>query len=106
MKRNSSLHVLLLAAWGTYMTAYLCRVNLSTVLNKLSAGLGVSVIHDLMLMPNRYHVTVKRFDVPAIRDIAIAVKRDTPLSTITQLFVDHTRQWAKRQIFSPSPSGG
>ena len=43
MKRNSSLHVLLLAAWGTYMTAYLCRVNLSTVLDKLSAGLGVSV---------------------------------------------------------------
>ena len=76
------------------------------ILSMVEAGLGVSVIHDLMLMPNRYHVTVKRFDVPAIRDIAIAVKRDTPLSTITQLFVDHTRQWAKRQIFSPSPSGG
>ena len=56
MKRNSSLHVLLLAAWGTYMTAYLCRVNLSTVLDKLSAGLGVSVEY-LGLASSLYFVT-------------------------------------------------
>lgn len=45
MKLNADkrLPALLLAAWGTYMTAYLCRVNLSTVLDKLAAGLDVSV---------------------------------------------------------------
>lgn len=56
MKRNNSLRVLLLAAWGTYMTAYLCRVNLSTVLDKLSAGLGVSVEY-LGLASSLYFVT-------------------------------------------------
>lgn len=42
MKGKRLLPVLLLA-WATYMTAYLCRVNLSTVLDKLASGLGVSV---------------------------------------------------------------
>lgn len=42
MKEKRLLPVLLLA-WSTYMTAYLCRVNLSTVLDKLAEGLGVSV---------------------------------------------------------------
>lgn len=71
------------------------------ILSMVEAGLGVSVIHDLMLMPNRYHVVAKQFDMPAIRDIAIAVKKDSALSTITRIFVDHTKQWAKQQIFSP-----
>ena len=42
MKGRRLLPVLLLA-WCTYMTAYLCRVNLSAVLDKLAGGLGVSV---------------------------------------------------------------
>ena len=70
------------------------------ILSMVEAGLGISVIHDLMLIPNRYHVVAKPFDVPIIRDIAIAVKKDAALSTIAQLFVDHTKQWARRQLFS------
>lgn len=53
---NRRLPVLLLAAWGTYMTAYLCRVNLSTVLDKLAAGLDVSVEY-LGLASSVYFVT-------------------------------------------------
>ena len=41
--RGKRLLPVLLLAWCTYMTAYLCRVNLSTVLDKLADGLGVSV---------------------------------------------------------------
>ena len=43
MKKNHVLKVVLLLSWVTYVTAYLCRVNLSTVLDKLSAGLNVSM---------------------------------------------------------------
>lgn len=43
MERKKALRAVLLLSWLTYMTAYLCRVNLSTVLDKLAAGLGVSV---------------------------------------------------------------
>jgi len=43
MKKNNALKVVLLLSWVTYVTAYLCRVNLSTVLDKLSVGLNVSM---------------------------------------------------------------
>lgn len=43
MKQKSSLKVVLLLSWATYVVAYLCRVNLSTVLDKLATGLHVSV---------------------------------------------------------------
>ena len=35
----------------------------------------------LMLIPNRYRVVAKPFDIPIIRDIAVAVKKDAALST-------------------------
>ena len=70
------------------------------ILSMVESGLGISVIHDLMLVPNRYHVVAKPFDVPIIRDIAVAVKKDAALSTITQLFVDHTKTWARQQFLS------
>ena len=41
MKKNKVLKVVLMLSWVTYVTAYLCRVNLSTVLDKLSTGLNV-----------------------------------------------------------------
>ena len=43
MEQRRKLRLVLLLAWMTYMAAYLCRVNLSTVLDKLADGLGVSV---------------------------------------------------------------
>ena len=43
MKHNKPLKIVLLLSWITYVTAYLCRVNLSTVLDKLSVGLNVSM---------------------------------------------------------------
>ena len=43
MKKSNALKVVLSLSWVTYVTAYLCRVNLSTVLDKLSVGLNVSM---------------------------------------------------------------
>lgn len=43
MKKNPALRIVLALSWITYVTAYLCRVNLSTVLDKLSAELSVSM---------------------------------------------------------------
>ena len=34
---------ILLLCWATYVTAYLCRVNISAALTKMPAGLGVSM---------------------------------------------------------------
>ena len=43
MIKNRNLAIVLSLSWITYVTAYLCRVNLSTVLDKLAEGLQVSV---------------------------------------------------------------
>lgn len=42
MDQKKKLRLVLLLSWATYMVAYLCRVNISTALDKLSAGLTVS----------------------------------------------------------------
>lgn len=56
-RRNQSvLPLLLLLSWATYVTAYLCRVNLSAVLEKLAAGLDVSVEY-LGIASSVYFVT-------------------------------------------------
>ena len=62
----------------------------------VECGLGISVVHELMLYPNRYRIVAKSFDIPQVRDIGIAVKRDVPPSTITNLFVEHAKQWARK----------
>lgn len=42
MEQKRKLRLVLLLSWATYMVAYLCRVNISTALDKLSVGLTVS----------------------------------------------------------------
>ena len=56
MKQKRNLWVVLLLSWMTYVVAYLCRVNLSTVLDKLAAGLDVSVEY-LGIASSVYFVT-------------------------------------------------
>lgn len=68
------------------------------ILSMVECGLGISVVHELMLHPNRYHICPKKFDIPQVRDIGIAVKRDVPPSTITRLFVEHAKQWVKKNL--------
>ncbi|MBQ3009987.1 MAG: MFS transporter, partial [Oscillospiraceae bacterium] len=43
MRKNKRLMAVLALCWLTYVFAYLCRLNLSTVLDKASVGLNVSV---------------------------------------------------------------
>lgn len=42
-RKKNSLVLMLILAWITYTAAYLCRVNISTVLDKLSIGMHVDV---------------------------------------------------------------
>ena len=65
------------------------------ILSMVECGLGISVVHELMLYPNRYQIVAKTFDIPQVRDIGIAVKKDVPPSTITRLFVEHAKRWAR-----------
>lgn len=64
------------------------------ILAMVECGLGISVVHDLILHPNRHGIVRKPFTQPQYREIGVAVNREVPPSTITRLFVEHAVQWA------------
>ena len=70
----------------------------AAILSMVECGLGISVVHELMLHPNRYRVRPKHFDIPQVRDIGIAVKKDVAPSTITRLFVAHAKEGAQEHL--------
>jgi len=56
LNQKQKFTLILVLSWVTYNVAYLCRLNISTVLDKLSVGLGVSVTY-LGLASSIYFVT-------------------------------------------------
>ena len=55
----------------------------------VESGLGVSIVHDLILHPRHYRVVRRALDVTHYRDVGLCVRRDAPPSSITKLFLDH-----------------
>lgn len=65
------------------------------LLSMVEAGLGISIVHNLILQPQRYQVVRLPLDVTQWRDIGIAVKRNYVPSTITRLFTEHVIEQSK-----------
>ena len=65
------------------------------ILSMVECGLGISVVHDLILHPNRHGIVRKPLDEPYYRDIAIATNASAQPSTITRMFCEHAIEWAK-----------
>lgn len=61
----------------------------------VECGLGISVVHDLILHPNRHGIIKKPLDEPYYRDIAIATSAAAQPSTITRMFCEHALEWAR-----------
>lgn len=59
------------------------------LLAMVESGLGVSVVHDLILHPRHYRVARLPLDVTQKRDVGVAIRKDAPPSSITKLFLDH-----------------
>lgn len=60
-----------------------------TILSMVESGIGVSVMHGLMMDSDRYKVVWKPLDHTAVREIGIATARDIHLSAAANLFVEH-----------------
>ena len=71
-----------------------------SILTMVEMGMGVSVVHDLILHPPRYQVKRLTLDVRRPIDIGIAVKKNSTPSTLTKLFMEfalsHVDTIAKR----------
>ena len=65
------------------------------ILAMVSQGLGVSIVHSLLLQPSRYHVVSKPLNVKQSREICITVKKGFLPSTITQLFLQHVVDYTR-----------
>ena len=65
------------------------------LLSMVEAGLGVGIVHSLILTPTRYQVAALPLNVRQSREIGIAVKKGFLPSTITQLFLQHVIDYSK-----------
>ena len=65
------------------------------LLSMVEAGLGVSLVHSILLRPGRYHIVSKPINVSQSREIGVAVKKGFLPSTITQLFLQHVVDYAR-----------
>ena len=61
------------------------------LLAMVESGLGVSIVHDLILHPRHYRVVRLPLDVTQFRDVGVAIKRDAAPSSITKLFIEHVQ---------------
>ena len=61
----------------------------------VEAGLGISIVHSLLIKPGRYRVATLPLNVKQSREIGIAVKKCFLPSTITQLFLQHVVDYTK-----------
>lgn len=59
------------------------------LLAMVERGLGVSIVHDLILHPRRYRVVRLPLDVTQFRDVALATRRGSTPSLVTKLFIEH-----------------
>ena len=65
------------------------------LLSMVEAGLGVGIVHSLLIKPGRYRVAALPLNVKQSREIGIAVKKGFLPSTITQLFLQHVVDYTK-----------
>ena len=74
------------------------------ILAMVECGLGISVVHDLILHPNRHGIIKKPLDEPYHRDIAIATSAAAQPSTITRMFCEHALEWARDTSSAIAPA--
>ncbi len=61
------------------------------VMSMVESGLGISILPELILKRIPYKIAVKELDVPAYRNIGLAVKNKKTLSAATRKFIEYSR---------------
>ncbi len=59
------------------------------LLAMVESGLGVSIVHDLILHPQHYRLVRRPLDVTHFRDVGLAIRKEVEPSSITKLFIGH-----------------
>ena len=59
------------------------------IMSMVESGLGVSILPELILKRIPYKIVAKELDVPAYRNIALAIKNKSTTSTTVKKFLDY-----------------
>jgi DNA-binding transcriptional LysR family regulator len=59
------------------------------VMSMVENGLGISILPELILRRTPYHIITKELDVPAFRDLGIAVRNKGSVSLALSRFMEH-----------------
>lgn len=59
------------------------------IMAMVESGVGISVLPELVLNRAPYEFEIRELNPPAYRDLAIAVRKDVPLSPVCQEFLDY-----------------
>jgi len=69
------------------------------LLAMVECGLGISIVHDLILHPQHYRVVRLPLDITQTRDVGISIKKDVVPSSITKLFIEHVLSFKDHFLF-------
>lgn len=59
------------------------------IMSMVESGLGISILPELILKRVPYHIAAKELDVPAYRNIGLAVRNKTSVSLAVERFMDY-----------------
>lgn len=66
------------------------------LLSMVEAGLGISLVYDMILQPSRFNVVRLPLDKTKERTVNISVRKGAKVSPIVQLFIENTLAYAKQ----------
>ncbi|MDN3016103.1 LysR family transcriptional regulator [Paenibacillus sp. BSR1-1] len=67
------------------------------VIAMVEKGLGISILPELVLKNTSRKVVYKELEIPSYRDLGIAVKDTTMLSTSAQIFLTYVQTWISKE---------
>lgn len=67
------------------------------VIAMVEKGLGISILPELVLKNISRKVVYKELEIPSYRDLGVAVKDTTMLSTSAQIFLTYVQTWISKE---------
>lgn len=67
------------------------------VIAMVEKGLGISILPELVLKNISRNVVYKELEIPSYRDLGVAVKDTTMLSTSAQIFLTYVQTWISKE---------
>ena len=81
------------AGYGVKPNIYLTAENGYTVMALVSKGFGFSIFPELMLRGTSFPMVYKKLEIPAYRELAIAIRSHETASIATKNFLNCVQQW-------------